>query len=107
LTGNFCAPTEPLVTILYCLTTLMKRSLAQLRRDSKESQVDSELRDELTRRSSAEHAAKKKKLNEERFTEKWRRHLAEWDQMGLLPIPNLSLPVPDPPGRCPSYLPLF
>jgi hypothetical protein len=85
----------------------MKRSYAQLRRDSMQSLEDSELRAELKRQASAKHAAQKKKLKEENYAEKWRHHLAQWDQMGLLPIPDLSLPVANPPGRFPSHPPCF
>src|SRR5258708_6450308 len=75
----------------------MKRSLDHLHRDERGRQEDELRRGEQERDAAASQQEKKKKTKEEKFSEKWRAHVRNWDAMGLQSVTAVSLPVPDPP----------
>lgn len=83
----------------------MKRAREVLLRDERERQEDELLRSQLAGREADDNAANRRKNKEEKFVDKWRACLKKWDAMELQPISArlLSLPVPDPPGRPPSF----
>lgn len=74
----------------------MKRALSQLQKDEEERQRDALLRAQLERQELAEQLAKKKRVKEDNFVEKWRSHLQKWNEMGLVPLSSRALTLPAP-----------
>ena len=78
----------------------MKRALKELQEDERVRQEDNLLRAQLEREEANEAAQKKKKLSEEKFSERWKANSQKRDELGLQIASGrqLTLPVPDPPG---------
>jgi hypothetical protein len=74
----------------------MKRALSQLQEDELARQEDDLLRAQLEREEIAEQKAKKKRIREEKFVEKWRSHMQKWNEMGLVALGLRSLTLPAP-----------
>lgn len=85
----------------------MKRSRDQLARDALKQAENARLRDERAQEDVAQRQARKKKDKQEKFVEKWRSHLARWEEEGLVPLHALQLPDLVPGGVARSLFPRF